>query len=58
LFGTGNPDHVRANAEYLSRPPLPKTDRAKLHILFGALVGFGVEPGMTHAQIEAEAAKG
>lgn len=58
LFGTGNPDHVRANAEYLSRPPLPKTDRAKLRTLFGALVGFGVEPGMTHAQIEAEAAKG
>jgi aryl-alcohol dehydrogenase-like predicted oxidoreductase len=58
LFGTGNPDHVRANVEYLSRPPLPKTDRAKLRNLFGVLVGFGVEPGMTHAQIEAEAAKG
>ena len=58
LFGTGNPDHLRANADYLSRPPLPETDRAKLKSLFAGLVGFGVEPGMTHAQIEAEAVRG
>ena len=56
LFGTGNPDHLRSNVTYLSRPPLPEVDRAKLRALFGHLVGFGVEPGMTHAQIEAEAA--
>jgi aryl-alcohol dehydrogenase-like predicted oxidoreductase len=55
LFGTGNPDHLRANVAYLGRPPLPDADRARLEELFGALVGFGVEPGMTHAQIEAEA---
>lgn len=54
LFGTGNPSHLRANVDYLSRPPLSATDRAKLEQLFGKLVGFGVEPGMTHAQIETE----
>ncbi|MAF47536.1 MAG: aldo/keto reductase [Rhodospirillales bacterium] len=56
LFGTGNPSHLRANVDYLSRPPLPAADRAKLEQLFGKLVGFGVEPGMTHAQIETDLA--
>ncbi|NQV54657.1 MAG: aldo/keto reductase [Rhodospirillales bacterium] len=54
LFGTGNPDHLRANVDYLNRPPLGQSDRDKLKQLFGGLVGFGVEPGMNHAKIEAE----
>lgn len=47
LFGTGDEDHLRANIDSLSRPPLPAGDREKINSLFGALVGVGIEPGMS-----------
>ena len=34
LFGTSNPDHLRANIESLSRPPLPELDLAKVKKIF------------------------
>ena len=46
LFGTGNPDHLRANIESILKPPLPEADREKLEALFGHLQGVGLElPG-------------
>ena len=46
LFGTGNPDHLRANIASLLKPPLPEADRQKLTDLFGHLLGVGLEvPG-------------
>ncbi len=45
LFGTGNADHLQANVESLSRPPLPDGDRARIDELFGTLIGVGIEPG-------------
>ncbi len=35
LSGTGNPQHVRANIESFSRPPLPQEDLRKLKNIFG-----------------------
>jgi len=35
LSGTGNPDHIRANIESFSRPPLPEADLIKLEQIFG-----------------------
>ncbi|MCB0186099.1 MAG: aldo/keto reductase, partial [Caldilineaceae bacterium] len=34
LSGTGNPDHLRANIESLSRPPLPDAVVQKLRHIF------------------------
>jgi len=34
LSGTGNPDHMAANIESLSRPPLPEADLVKLRHMF------------------------
>jgi aryl-alcohol dehydrogenase-like predicted oxidoreductase len=34
LSGTSNPDHLRANIESLSRPPLPEQDVAKIKEIF------------------------
>jgi aryl-alcohol dehydrogenase-like predicted oxidoreductase len=34
LSGTSNPDHLRANIESLSRPPLPEQDVAKIKEVF------------------------
>ncbi len=46
LFGTGNPDHLKANVDSLLRPPLPETDVARLESLFGALTDVGLDaPG-------------
>ena len=46
LFGTGNPDHLRANIASLLKPPLPEADRQELTELFGHLLGVGLEvPG-------------
>jgi aryl-alcohol dehydrogenase-like predicted oxidoreductase len=43
LFGTGNVDHLAANIESILRPPLPDADVARLHALFGALMGVGLD---------------
>lgn len=46
LFGTGNPDHLKANVSHLLKPPLPEADRARLAELFGHLQGVGLDrPG-------------
>ncbi|MEE8399796.1 MAG: aldo/keto reductase [Desulfobacterales bacterium] len=34
LSGTGNPDHLKANIESFSRPPLPEEDVTKLKQIF------------------------
>jgi aryl-alcohol dehydrogenase-like predicted oxidoreductase len=43
LFGTGNVAHLRANIASILRPPLPAADVARLHELFGRLVGVGLD---------------
>ena len=43
LFGTGSVDHLRANIASILRPPLPAADVARLHDLFGHLVGVGLD---------------
>jgi aryl-alcohol dehydrogenase-like predicted oxidoreductase len=37
LTGTGNPEHLRANAESILKPPLPKSVLQKLAKVFGGL---------------------
>ena len=44
LFGTGQPDHLRANIASLLAPPLPLADRLTLTKLFGLLSGVGLDP--------------
>ncbi|HTV45616.1 MAG TPA: aldo/keto reductase [Stellaceae bacterium] len=44
LFGTGDPEHLRANIAAILKPPLPETDRRILAKLFGHLVGVGLDP--------------
>jgi aryl-alcohol dehydrogenase-like predicted oxidoreductase len=44
LFGTGEPDHLRANIAALLAPPLPLADRLTLTKLFGHLSGVGLDP--------------
>jgi len=43
LFGTGNAEHLRANISSILKPPLPAADQEKLAILFGHLIGVGLE---------------
>jgi len=43
LFGTGKLAHLRANVASILRPPLPEEDVAKLHALFGKLIGVGLD---------------
>src|SRR5712691_6978682 len=43
LFGTGDPAHLRSNIASLLKPPLPEADRARLAVLFGHLVGVGLD---------------
>ena len=46
LFGTGNADHLRSNVESILSPPLPEADVERIHALFGALRGVGLDaPG-------------
>ena len=46
LFGTGNPDHVKANIDSITRPQLPDADIQKLESLFGSLTDVGLDaPG-------------
>jgi aryl-alcohol dehydrogenase-like predicted oxidoreductase len=44
LFGTGDPEHLRANVASILKPPLPETDRRMLTKLFGHLSGVGLDP--------------
>jgi aryl-alcohol dehydrogenase-like predicted oxidoreductase len=44
LFGTGDPEHLRANIASILKPPLPETDRRILKKHFGHLVGIGLDP--------------
>lgn len=43
LFGTSNPDHLRANIASLLRPPLPPADRERVIRLFHRLEGVGLD---------------
>ncbi|MGV6873782.1 aldo/keto reductase [Pseudochelatococcus sp. B33] len=43
VFGTGNPQHVHSNVTSITRPPLPAEDTENIHMLFGHLVGVGLE---------------
>jgi aryl-alcohol dehydrogenase-like predicted oxidoreductase len=50
LFGTGNPDHLKANVESINSGPLPQDDLKKIKDLFGHLAGIGlVSPKMQRA---------
>jgi L-galactose dehydrogenase len=56
LFGTGNPDHVRANVAAILKPPLPAEDVRRIRGLFGHLAGVGLDtkPGrQAHAPASA-----
>jgi aryl-alcohol dehydrogenase-like predicted oxidoreductase len=44
LFGTGDPEHLRANIGSILKPPLPETDRRILAKHFGHLSGVGLDP--------------
>jgi aryl-alcohol dehydrogenase-like predicted oxidoreductase len=43
LFGTGSREHLRSNIASILRPPLPAADVQRLHDLFGALEGVGLD---------------
>ena len=43
LFGTGDSGHLRSNIASILKPPLPEADRARLALLFGHLVGVGLD---------------
>jgi aryl-alcohol dehydrogenase-like predicted oxidoreductase len=43
LFGTGDINHLRTNIASILKPPLPEPDREKLAVLFGKLVGVGLD---------------
>jgi aryl-alcohol dehydrogenase-like predicted oxidoreductase len=43
LFGTGSIEHLRANIRSILRPPLPLGDVQRLGVLFGHLVGVGLD---------------
>jgi aryl-alcohol dehydrogenase-like predicted oxidoreductase len=43
LFGTGSPEHLRANIASILKPPLPRPDQERLRALFGHLQGVGLE---------------
>ncbi len=45
LFGTGNIDHLEANAASCLKPPLPEGDIARIAQLFGHLKGIGLDQG-------------
>jgi len=58
LFGTGDPEHLRANIASILKPPLPERDRMKLRSLFSHLRGVGLEPPPFALARRAAAAKG
>jgi aryl-alcohol dehydrogenase-like predicted oxidoreductase len=43
LFGTGSPEHLKANVASILKPALPAADRARLQTLFSHLRGVGLE---------------
>jgi len=43
LFGSGDPAHIDSNIQSILSPPLPEGDVARLHALFGALEGVGLD---------------
>ncbi len=43
LFGTSDVQHLEANIASILSPPLPEADQARLHELFGALRGVGLD---------------
>jgi len=43
LFGTGDPAHLDRNIDSILSPPLPREDVDRLHALFGALEGIGLD---------------
>ena len=43
LFGTGNPDHLKANIDSILSPPLPVSDVEKIASLFGELTDVGLD---------------
>lgn len=43
LFGSGNPEHIERNIDSILSPPLPAADVDRLHELFGALEGIGLD---------------
>jgi aryl-alcohol dehydrogenase-like predicted oxidoreductase len=57
LFGTGDPDHLRANIASILKPPLPEADRTKLRTLFSHLRGVGLEVPPFAKERRAAAAK-
>ena len=57
LFGTGDPEHLKANISSILKPPLPDADRAKLRTLFSHLRGVGLEVPPFAAARRAAAAK-
>jgi aryl-alcohol dehydrogenase-like predicted oxidoreductase len=58
LFGTGSPEHLKANIASILKPPLPEADRAKLRALFSHLRGIGLEPPPFARERRAAAARG
>jgi hypothetical protein len=58
LFGTGSPEHLKANIASILKPPLPEADRTKLRTLFGHLRGIGLEPPPFARERRAAAARG
>ncbi|HEX3990685.1 MAG TPA: aldo/keto reductase, partial [Acetobacteraceae bacterium] len=58
LFGTGSPEHLKANVASILKPPLPEADRAKLQTLFSHLRGVGLELPPFARERRAAAAKG
>src|SRR6202011_4990721 len=58
LFGTGSPEHLKANIASILKPPLPAADQAKLRTLFSHLRGIGLEPPPFARERRAAAARG
>jgi aryl-alcohol dehydrogenase-like predicted oxidoreductase len=58
LFGTGSPEHLKANIASILKPPLPEADRVKLRTLFGHLRGVGLELPPFARERRAAAARG
>jgi aryl-alcohol dehydrogenase-like predicted oxidoreductase len=59
LFGTGDPEHLKANIASILKPPLPEADRETLRALFSHLRGVGLElPPFARERRAAQAKQG